>query len=1683
MIQNLQLLLMAMQKFYRQTVRRFRRSLLRTWMKMNQGDRYGRAGFVLPTVTMVLLVVVLLTIAITLRSFDRAKMAQYRRVDEAVLAAATPALDRAGAKLNDLLFQGGQGLLATRETPSEIALYQALVNDQYILPDEERLVIRYDTNNDGSIDPDANNPGKTITELEEITTAWRFPLDTDNNGQYDSFNYYGILFRTPGVDQNDQQRARTPLDARALPLGLTLARGKCADVGTIAGLVSSSGWTKVNGQLKKSFFVYTTTVPITQEDIDNNNLVTGPNNTISYQDYEPYRGTPSFSALEYQQDQTRIPIPNNAVVYEDDLDISSDPPLNLNGRIVTNSNLIMSPRSSNNIRLYQVSAPDSCFYYAENSKITVAGNVVIGLIDANDEKKVQVDLFQPQAVPTEKQELQTSEDSTSNTATEVMYNNAEYEQRIKTLAGPGATDEQIAYFKERTRKVPFAEGTHTPTTQTTPNGELAPDDRSMLPVKNDGIQANGTGLTLQANNLPATQPDQDDPRFEENGEKELGDRIVVGNNLPQKYFFNGAWHGSDDEMEITNAEWTPDTGETRTRTTQVQTLPDLNVIGRDGFWEEQAALHPEKNTDGIGGLRVITGGGVYSRELSFLPPPSPVNYTIHGDTFTVVWPDTMPMSPPFQINSSGTALEPVPDAKVFDNTAKTWGNTLPSPFPKENEKFAKGDLRMRATAVYHYTHDDKNTVATTPVDPQDPSTFPDPIACVSSYYDPTDSRTAKNESSLPWNSDPLGRSNNGIVYDFPTGDYATKLEEQSLYIFPDGRLANPLLRQALKSTQLTLAEKAAIDSTKCALAIANKDVTPVTSAPVLPHGAIREVSFLDARQVKALEPNASSTPNDETFNVTFNSDGSAATPNLPGDYRQPMEDRHPLEVRVTQIDLDALRKQSIAALSGGPDVGGEYILPLSGIVYASRDDALPDRSDPQERLDLDASNKVTDTTASASDFKIDPSRRPNGIMLINGKSLARNPNSSQTDNNSSSGSADVLQEKGLTVVSDLPVYIRGDFNLHTQEEFTTTLDQPTSIADPGWTKFYSRGASLVDPNPPTLNDNFACRPSDTERLPNCGNGDTWRPATVLSDAVTVLTKKDGSTKEGFRFGYRNEGDFDLRNNAGNTFAHSEDTNVGYDLNGNGISNSEKYKETDYRIDLNGDGAFNDEVSEDLITVKGSRQLNGFNPFNDFATNSLSSSAELDIVEDALNPAKAYTTQQLTDESYRTRSVPSGTTEPVNSSYFNNFVTPIQRRGVFSEYVMEVCLKPFVSACGVNDWYVIQGGGTPTKKKAASVIGANVSTLLSGTTAQPPSPEYQRFPRRVAFLRDSSNKLILDGNKPIPLDGNKPIPLGIKTDTTVACYSPTNADVGTGGDTYTCTVWSDSDSTKRPRTIANALWFQTFDTSATKASWDAKYPLWYYDPTPGQQKTVRTDFSSSDYQQPLLVPVLQIHAANQTATTRTNEFPFGENKADLAPNTTWWLQEAASANATPLDCLDVSDTCNTFNLIVGSGDVPARPEEFNGGLQNLVRFVENFGTGNNKKVTNIVGSFLQIGRSKYGTAPYQAMKKNARDQNPWPFGNDKDKAYRTYKTGNSDGRTPFFIAPVRAWGFDVGLLSQALDLFAETFTVKSSRIQPDEYFREVSRDDAWIQGLLCSKRYPATNVNAVNDTYRPGNCPQ
>jgi len=224
--------------------------------------------------------------------------------------------------------------------------------------------------------------------------------------------------------------------------------------------------------------------------------------------------------------------------------------------------------------------------------------------------------------------------------------------------------------------------------------------------------------------------------------------------------------------------------------------------------------------------------------------------------------------------------------------------------------------------------------------------------------------------------------------------------------------------------------------------------------------------------------------------------------------------REMMSVRTLDLDLDLLRSKSI---------NGDYWLPLSGIVYAFREDAV--REDAIARPRSTANWSSCDTAAEiagssclmnavsanpkdpprnelnispkAVDFYPDPERRPHGFRLRKGKDLRR-------------GTSNM---KGLSFVTDQPVYIMADdnvFNLHAKATACNTnslIQEFTQTLDSDWGNFYTRK---------DLNTAFA------------REGDCWRPAEIIADAVTILSGSfvDGSIAEGI-----------TNNNVGNTSSY------------------------------------------------------------------------------------------------------------------------------------------------------------------------------------------------------------------------------------------------------------------------------------------------------------------------------------------------------------------------------------------------------------------------------------------------------------------------------------------------------------------------------------------------------------------
>ncbi|MBE9229331.1 hypothetical protein IQ264_28400 [Phormidium sp. LEGE 05292] len=223
--------------------------------------------------------------------------------------------------------------------------------------------------------------------------------------------------------------------------------------------------------------------------------------------------------------------------------------------------------------------------------------------------------------------------------------------------------------------------------------------------------------------------------------------------------------------------------------------------------------------------------------------------------------------------------------------------------------------------------------------------------------------------------------------------------------------------------------------------------------------------------------------------ITRNAPSSATAPNRYTSLIDTafFDSREKMTVRALTLDLNLLRRNTI---------GSNTWLPKSGIVYAFREDAVREDTIARPASGTSPNNNTNPTsptdplletnglTRKPVDFKPDPDRRPYGFRLRNGQDLRRYPNGILDENN----------PRGITFVSDNPIYIQGDFNYHSTNGTSSNLIEEfsdkkifNSGAAPDWGSFYTRS---------TLDTNFG----------RTGSGkDTWRPAEILSDAITILS--------------------------------------------------------------------------------------------------------------------------------------------------------------------------------------------------------------------------------------------------------------------------------------------------------------------------------------------------------------------------------------------------------------------------------------------------------------------------------------------------------------------------------------------------------------------------------------------------
>jgi len=144
-----------------------------------------------------------------------------------------------------------------------------------------------------------------------------------------------------------------------------------------------------------------------------------------------------------------------------------------------------------------------------------------------------------------------------------------------------------------------------------------------------------------------------------------------------------------------------------------------------------------------------------------------------------------------------------------------------------------------------------------------------------------------------------------------------------------------------------------------------------------------------------------------------------------------------------------------------------YLLPNSGIIYASRDDALPDLNTTTE-----------ESYWVPIDFILDPTSWAGSgwsTALTYHETIIR------------------VEEKGLILITNLPANIRGNFNLHKKPGSGATVEEFTDTLANDWSDF-----TVVINSTKTL-------PVGSSNMVVCSDGDQWRLTTIISDAITPLS--------------------------------------------------------------------------------------------------------------------------------------------------------------------------------------------------------------------------------------------------------------------------------------------------------------------------------------------------------------------------------------------------------------------------------------------------------------------------------------------------------------------------------------------------------------------------------------------------
>lgn len=360
--------------------------LLRLAFMMNRRSRLSATGFVLPTVVLLILVVTLTTGALVFRAFNSSTNTIANNQNRVIQNAATPAIDRARAKL-EYLFDASKDSRLPSGVPSEQYLTSMMLNDDSTVKGATAPKLLK-----GGSDPVLNDPytlpGKSAAFNEsridingdgKNDNAWSYKADTDGDGTEDATVAYSIIFSTP-LDEASPPSGQQPIkgtqklvslsDAAkvagesAIPGERKISYARSGPISNAAGLSCGTG-----GGSRDGWYADRSSSSTLRKNFQIDAIVI------------PHKGSGGVTTLELQQDRQLDSGNKWGAWFRTDMETNAGggSPFQWNGAMHTEGSLLI----GGNFEAHLISSPASCLYEAKASEISVGKTGSSGLILAS----------------------------------------------------------------------------------------------------------------------------------------------------------------------------------------------------------------------------------------------------------------------------------------------------------------------------------------------------------------------------------------------------------------------------------------------------------------------------------------------------------------------------------------------------------------------------------------------------------------------------------------------------------------------------------------------------------------------------------------------------------------------------------------------------------------------------------------------------------------------------------------------------------------------------------------------------------------------------------------------------------------------------------------------------------------------------------------------------------------------------------------------------------------------------------------------------------------------------------------------------------------------------------------------------------------------------------------------------